>query len=98
MITFERLPSLRATGSAPKINVAESKDAIEISVELPGVDEKDIQPNIEENQLVLSGEKKSADATGREGLACRGMRLRLVLSLDPPALPVRGEGYRRRAG
>jgi HSP20 family protein len=55
---FDRLPSLRTAASAPKVNVAESKDSFDISVELPGVDEKDIQLSVEDNQLILSGEKK----------------------------------------
>jgi HSP20 family protein len=55
---FERLPSLRGAASAPKVNVAETKDAFDISVELPGVEEKDIQHSVDENQLILSGEKK----------------------------------------
>jgi HSP20 family protein len=55
---FERLPSLRTATSAPKVDVAESKDAFDISVELPGVDEKDIHLSIDDNQLILSGEKK----------------------------------------
>jgi HSP20 family protein len=43
---------------APAINVAETRDAFEVTVELPGVDEKDIKVNLDDNQLVVSGEKK----------------------------------------
>ena len=43
---------------APPISVAETKDAIEVTAELPGVDEKDIKVSLDENQLVISGEKK----------------------------------------
>lgn len=56
--TFERLPSLRGAVSAPKVNIAESKEAFDISVEVPGVDEKDIRLSVDENQLILSGEKR----------------------------------------
>lgn len=55
---FDRLPSLRGAASAPKVSVSEGKDAFEIAVELPGVDEGDIRLNVEDNQLVISGEKK----------------------------------------
>ena len=42
----------------PAINVAETKDAFEVTAELPGVDEKDIKVSLDGNQLVISGEKK----------------------------------------
>jgi HSP20 family protein len=50
---------------APAISVAETKDAFEVSAELPGVDEKDIKVSLDENQLVISGEKK-AESTREE--------------------------------
>lgn len=42
----------------PAVNVAETDKAIEITAELPGVEEKDIKVNLEGNQLTVSGEKK----------------------------------------
>src|ERR1700746_3878876 len=47
---------------APAISVAETRDAFEITAELPGVDEKDIKISLDENQLVISGEKKAESA------------------------------------
>jgi len=44
---------------APAISVAETKDAFEVTAELPGVDEKDIKVSLDDNQLVISGEKKA---------------------------------------
>jgi HSP20 family protein len=38
--------------------VAETKDALEVTVEVAGVDEKDINVSLDGNQLVISGEKK----------------------------------------
>ena len=38
---------------APAINVAETKDAFEVTAELPGVDEKDIKVSLDNNQLVI---------------------------------------------
>ncbi len=55
---FDRLPSLRGATAVPKVSVSESKDAFDIAVELPGVEENDIRLNVEDNQLVISGEKK----------------------------------------
>ena len=39
--------------------MAETKDAYEVTAELPGVDEKDINVSLEDNQLVISGEKNA---------------------------------------
>ena len=50
-------PSIGA--GAPAISVAETKDAFEVTAELPGVDEKDIKVSLNENQLVISGEKRA---------------------------------------
>jgi HSP20 family protein len=50
---------------APAISVAETKDAFEVTAELPGVDEKDIKVSLDENQVVISGEKR-AESTKEE--------------------------------
>ena len=42
---------------APAINVAETADAIEVTAELPGVEEKDIKVSLDGNRLTISGEK-----------------------------------------
>lgn len=56
---FDQTSSSSDIGAgAPAINVAETKDAFELTAELPGVDEKDINVSLEDNQLVISGEKK----------------------------------------
>jgi HSP20 family protein len=52
------VPSLRVGAGTPAINVAETKDAMEVTIEVPGVDEKDIKVSLDGNQLVISGEKK----------------------------------------
>jgi Hsp20/alpha crystallin family len=52
------VPSLRVGAGTPAINVAETKDAMEVTIEVPGVDEKDIKVSLNGNQLVISGEKK----------------------------------------
>src|ERR1700751_1166451 len=51
-------PSPDIGAGAPAINVAETNDAFEVTAELPGVDEKDINVSLDDNQLVISGEKK----------------------------------------
>lgn len=52
------LPSLNVGAGAPAINVAETDSAIEVTAELPGVEEKDIKVSVDGNQLIISGEKK----------------------------------------
>jgi HSP20 family protein len=57
---FERnLPTLPVGAKAPAISVAETADAIEVTAELPGVDEKDIKVNLDGNRLTIYGEKKA---------------------------------------
>lgn len=62
------LPALTEVGARiPALNVAETKDAVEITTELPGVDEKDINVSLDGNRLVISGEKKQdSDRTDKE--------------------------------
>jgi len=43
---------------APAVNIAETKDTIEISAELPGLDEKDVQVRTEDHRLIIRGERK----------------------------------------
>lgn len=45
---------------SPRIDVSESDDVIEVSAELPGVDEKDIDVTLADGVLTIKGEK-SAD-------------------------------------
>ena len=44
---------------SPKTDVAEGKDAIEVTAELPGVDEKDVNVTLEDDVLTIRGEKKT---------------------------------------
>jgi HSP20 family protein len=43
---------------APTIDVEEDKNSIHVKAEIPGIDENDLNVRIEENVLILSGEKK----------------------------------------
>ena len=56
---FDRnLPALSVGAKAPAVNVAETPDALEVTAELPGVEEKDIKVSVDNNRLTISGEKK----------------------------------------
>ena len=41
------------------LDIGETKDAVEISTELPGVDEGDVKVSVEGQSVVIAGEKKS---------------------------------------
>lgn len=43
----------------PRVDVSETDDAVKVSAEMPGMDEKDIQVTLEQDALILSGEKKT---------------------------------------
>ena len=46
-------------GGLAAIDIGESKDAVEISAELPGVNEGEVKVSVEGQSIVISGEKKS---------------------------------------
>lgn len=47
---------------APKIDVSEAKDAVDVTAELPGVEEKDIDITLVDDVLTIRGEKKDERA------------------------------------
>src|SRR5215472_15304424 len=53
--------------TAPKVDVSEGKEGIEVTAELPGVDEKDIDLTLSNGVLTIRGEKKTErDETDKE--------------------------------
>jgi len=44
---------------APRMDIAETDKDIEITAELPGLEEKDVQVNVADNVLTIKGEKKA---------------------------------------
>jgi|TARA_R110002072_G_scaffold84217_3_gene190878 HSP20 family protein len=51
----------------PSTDVSDSDDAIEISVELPGMDEKDIEVSLSRDVLTIRGEKKAEKEEKKKG-------------------------------
>lgn len=45
----------------PSIDVSENEKEIQINAELPGLTEKDIEVNLQDNVLILKGEKKQEE-------------------------------------
>jgi HSP20 family protein len=59
---FSRRSPISGFGSdllAPKIDVVESKDAIDLTAELPGVEEKDVDVTLADGMLTIRGEKNA---------------------------------------
>ncbi|MCB9091718.1 MAG: Hsp20/alpha crystallin family protein [Halobacteriovoraceae bacterium] len=53
-------PSLTKTGGfTPALNIKEDEDSYVVETELPGVNKEDIHVEIQDNVLMLKGEKKS---------------------------------------
>ena len=46
-------------GFGPRIDVSESDKAVEVSIELPGMDEKEIDVSVTDDVLTIRGEKKA---------------------------------------
>ena len=56
-----RLPYLSGDGAMatfPIMDMSETKDAVELSAELPGVTDKDVSVTLDRDRLIISGEKK----------------------------------------
>lgn len=58
---FGRAPfgRLHADEISPRIDVAETDGGVEVTAELPGVDEKDVEVLLHDDLLTIKGEKKS---------------------------------------
>jgi HSP20 family protein len=54
----QNIPALSVGASVPSVSVAETNGAIEVTVKLPGVEEKDIKINLDGDRLGISSEKK----------------------------------------
>jgi HSP20 family protein len=50
--------ALRAFEHVPKVEVKENGKSYNVSVELPGLDEKDVKVQVDDDVLTISGEKK----------------------------------------
>jgi HSP20 family protein len=59
---FPNFGMMRGEGARelmPAMDVTETDNQIEITAELPGLEEKDVQVNVSDNVLVIRGEKKA---------------------------------------
>ena len=56
---FERMPFGEI--GYPQVNVSETENEVTVTAEMPGMDSKDIDISIRQNNLILQGEKKFED-------------------------------------
>jgi HSP20 family protein len=80
----------RAGMSAPAMDIHETEDAVEITAELPGVKEDDVELSIEEGVLTLRGEKRSCREDSEGGYRERAYgsferRITLPANIDEDA-------------
>ncbi|MCY1298494.1 Hsp20/alpha crystallin family protein [compost metagenome] len=52
--------------SVPAVDIAEKDKSFEVTVELPGIEEKDVQIRLVDGNLVISGEKKDEKEESRK--------------------------------
>ncbi|MFQ5688410.1 MAG: Hsp20/alpha crystallin family protein, partial [Candidatus Scalindua sp.] len=69
---FDEFPALsfrgnRLTEFSPKVDVSENDKEIEITAEIPGMDQSDVDVTLNDNVLTIKGEKKEEKETkGKE--------------------------------
>ena len=51
-------PVLRQMPAAPKIDVSETDNEMQITAEMPGIDQNDVEVLLEDDRLIIRGEKK----------------------------------------
>jgi HSP20 family protein len=57
----------RGDASGPRTDVAETEKALQVSVELPGIDQKEIDVSLTDGALTIKGEKKNARDENKNG-------------------------------
>ena len=51
-------PTLRQMPAAPKIDVSETDNDVQITAEMPGIDQNNVEVLLEDDRLIIRGEKK----------------------------------------
>jgi hypothetical protein len=91
MMAFDPFRNLReplnlgGTAFSPSVDVSESDSGYEISAELPGIEDKDIELTLRDNVLTLKAEKKERARAEGQGLPSERAQLRVLSALLPPA-------------
>ncbi|MEI5680721.1 Hsp20/alpha crystallin family protein [Mesorhizobium sp. CCNWLW179-1] len=57
----------RWDAGGPRTDIAETESALEVTVELPGIDQKDVDVSLTDSALTIKGEKKSEREESKKG-------------------------------
>lgn len=52
-------PALRENGWSPEVDISETKDEIQVKMDVPGMEQKDISISLSGDNLMIKGERKS---------------------------------------
>jgi len=63
----EHAPTRRAFAFAPRLDVRETNEAITVKVDLPGVDQKDVEIVAHEGVLTIRGERQQEESSEEKG-------------------------------
>lgn len=66
-VESSRLPAPRESSQVPYVDVIDREGDIVVTVDLPGVDKKDIHISVRDNALEISAEKKLREERKEEG-------------------------------
>jgi HSP20 family protein len=81
--------------AVPAVDIAETDKAYEITAELPGMDEKNIEVKFADGVLTIRGREKRREGRKEEGLLSQRAQLRLLSALVPGS---RWRRYRQDRG
>jgi HSP20 family protein len=59
-----------ATGWKPSIDVAETDEALEVKIDLPGIKPEDVDVSVTDNRLTIQGERKEEKETKEKTVHC----------------------------
>lgn len=57
----------RWDAGGPRADIAETENALEVSIELPGIDQKEVEVSLTDGALTIKGEKKSEREESKKG-------------------------------
>jgi len=83
-------------GATPAVDIVETDDAYEVSAELPGIDEKNIEVSLVDGSLTIKGEKEERSDEEKKGYYLHERhfgsferRFRIPESVDPDRIEAR---------
>jgi HSP20 family protein len=66
ILPLEKLQSLELSDWFPKVDIYETAKEIKVTVEIPGLNEKDVKVDMSDKKLIIRGEKKDERKEKRE--------------------------------